>query len=139
MAQNSRQAALRIKGHHQGGGKVSRGKTLWLWFQADSSPWDAAGVKAGPLEAMELGRATAHPPAQTPLKLAGVFKGCSVPGTLGCCFFQALPRDKMNHFYFNTISERQRRGGDGAGGGLVLFWHRGTRAHRHTNAGRQRL
>lgn len=72
MAQRSRQAAAGVKGHHCDGGKVPRGKTL-AFFRLIHPPWGAPGVEAGPLEGMERGRAAAHPPAQTPLQLAGVF------------------------------------------------------------------
>lgn len=74
MAQRSRRG---VEGHHHGGGEFSRGKTLGFFsffFQADSSPWGAAGVEAGPAEGMEPGRVAAHPPAQTPSQLGFFLK-----------------------------------------------------------------
>lgn len=44
-------------------------------------------------------------------------------------FSGALLCDRMNHFYFNAINERQCRGGDGAGGGWVCS---GTEGRMHT-------
>lgn len=69
MAQRSRRAAAGVKGHHHGGGKVTR-----IFFRL-INPSVVHRVVAGPLEWVELGRVAAHSPAQTPLHLAGVFGG----------------------------------------------------------------
>jgi len=77
-------------------------------------------VEAGPLEGMEQGRMAAHPPAQTPLQLAGAF------GRMRSAWHSGLPISprcssvRMSRFYFNAINERQCRGGDGEGRGFAL-------------------
>lgn len=75
-------------------------------------------MEAGPLEGMELGRVATHPPAQTPLAAGRVFlKDAQRLAQRAAAFSGVLLRGRINHFYFHAINERQRRGGDGAGGG----------------------
>lgn len=95
VARRSRRAAAGVKGQHQGGG----GKVTRIFFRLinpsavhpEQRPdhwngWSWAGWQPIPLPKGEWA-------AQSPLCLAGLFRGCTAPGTAGCCccFLQGVP------------------------------------------------
>lgn len=100
-------------------GKFPEAK-LWVFFRLTHLPGVHPKWRLDHWRGWSWAGVAAHPPAQPPLAAGRGFpKDAQRPAQWAAAFSGVLLHGRMNPFYFNAINERQRRGGDGAGGERV--------------------